>query len=156
MKPKTKVCTKCKEEKVLNLFDRHPRGKGNRAAKCSECTSAQHKQRRIANPEIYENKKKSIGNIYSVLKSCAKVSGRAFDLTIEDFAKLRAQSCYYSGHALPTYGHGLDRIDSAKGYTLDNVRPCCTRCNAMKNNMTDEEFYEHLHSIKITRGLQWR
>jgi hypothetical protein len=31
---------------------------------------------------------------------------------------------------------GLDRIDSDKGYTLDNVVPCCRNCNRAKSDLT--------------------
>ena len=31
---------------------------------------------------------------------------------------------------------GIDRIDNKMGYTLNNVVPCCSRCNFMKHIMT--------------------
>lgn len=36
---------------------------------------------------------------------------------------------------------GIDRIDSLKGYTENNVVPCCKICNYAKSNMTTQEFY---------------
>lgn len=36
--------------------------------------------------------------------------------------------------------NGIDRIDSSKGYTEDNVVPCCERCNRAKLDMTLDEF----------------
>ncbi len=43
--------------------------------------------------------------------------------------------------------NGLDRIDSTKGHTKENVVPCCTRCNYMKSNMTLEDFKSHITRI---------
>lgn len=34
----------------------------------------------------------------------------------------------------------VDRIDSARGYTPDNVRLVCAQCNLMKADLSDEEF----------------
>ena len=45
---------------------------------------------------------------------------------------------------------GLDRIDSSKGYVLDNVRPSCERHNQMKNDMTDEQCYQ-----KMKEFINW-
>jgi hypothetical protein len=36
--------------------------------------------------------------------------------------------------------NGLDRIDSTKHHTLDNVVPCCKWCNYAKRERTTEEF----------------
>jgi len=43
--------------------------------------------------------------------------------------------------------NGLDRIDNAKGYILDNVVPCCKHCNYAKRNMSTEKFYNLIKSI---------
>ena len=47
--------------------------------------------------------------------------------------------------------NGIDRVDSFKDYTPDNVVPCCRVCNNAKSNYTTEAFlawvkrvYEHL------------
>lgn len=53
-----------------------------------------------------------------------------------DFAvQLMAQPCFYCG--LP-HGHGIDRIDSSKGYTEDNVRSCCEKCNYILGDLPDK------------------
>lgn len=36
--------------------------------------------------------------------------------------------------------NGIDRVNNAKGYTADNVVPCCTSCNMAKRSMTSDEF----------------
>lgn len=72
----------------------------------------------------------------------------SFNLTLQDVeALLAANCCSYCGGNLPEVGLGLDRIDSSKGYTKDNVSPCCTKCNIMKSDLTIEDFYKHLRKI---------
>jgi hypothetical protein len=43
--------------------------------------------------------------------------------------------------------NGLDRIDNAKPYTMENVVPCCATCNRAKLNLTVEEFLARIKSI---------
>ena len=45
------------------------------------------------------------------------------------------------------YGASLDRIDSNKGYTEDNVRLICKGLNYMKNMHTDEELFNFIKNI---------
>ena len=40
----------------------------------------------------------------------------------------------------PVRINGIDRINSDKGYTIDNCVPCCAQCNHMKLDYTTEEF----------------
>lgn len=46
-----------------------------------------------------------------------------------------------SGNLYFTY-QGIDRIDSSKEYTLDNVVPCCKRCNKAKGEDSLQSFLE--------------
>lgn len=53
--------------------------------------------------------------------------------------------------------NGLDRVDSTRDHSVDNIVPCCTLCNSLKSNLTTEEFYAlasrmHAHYSKI---LTW-
>lgn len=99
--------------------------------------------------------------------------------SFETFLKLSQEPCYYCGE-LPfitfnkyrskdgryiskvinewadqadfTY-NGLDRIDSSKDHSEDNVVPCCILCNRAKHAMPLEEFLAWIekafnHSIK--------
>lgn len=43
--------------------------------------------------------------------------------------------------------NGLDRIDSSKTHTPDNIVPCCWDCNDMKKDRTQEEFLLHIKRI---------
>lgn len=43
--------------------------------------------------------------------------------------------------------NGLDRMDSSRGHSPDNIVPCCKHCNWMKNDMPYQEFREHIQKI---------
>ena len=99
--------------------------------------------------------------VYGLYQRNAKKTGKDFFLSEELFAKLISQPCDYCGQA-PSQKlwqgthdtgrqefrwNGLDRIDSSKGYTEDNVVPCCKTCNAMKSDKTREEFLSAIEAI---------
>lgn len=89
-----------------------------------------------------------------------------FELTETQLESLVTQICHYCG--TPPYAlsinspqgsearkehskflyNGLDRKDSDRGYTLDNVVPCCKRCNFGKHEMTQEEFSTWLDLVQ--------
>jgi hypothetical protein len=43
--------------------------------------------------------------------------------------------------------NGIDRIDSSKHYTIDNVVSCCKICNAAKNIMTQKQFWQWIEKV---------
>jgi hypothetical protein len=44
--------------------------------------------------------------------------------------------------------NGMDRIDSSRHHTIDNVVPCCYDCNRAKNNRTVKNFLEWVKTLK--------
>lgn len=49
--------------------------------------------------------------------------------------------CVYCGWLdLEVRVNGIDRLDSAKGYTAENCRPCCKNCNYMKGTFDPKTF----------------
>ena len=90
----------------------------------------------------------SMRSLINSYKIRAKKHGIKYKLTEKQFANLTQKDCYYCG-AKPnnvfgrsggTNGeyiyNGLDRVDNNKDYTIDNVVPCCKRCNRAKKNFT--------------------
>ena len=85
------------------------------------------------------------------MRASAKKRGYEWKLTKKQVAHLTKQPCHYCG-AVPSQAlhpsecngayiyNGLDRVDNSKGYTVDNVVPCCSGCNYMKRAMTLNEF----------------
>jgi len=53
----------------------------------------------------------------------------------------------------PIYSASIDRIDSAKGYTKDNIQWVSRSMNLMKNTMTSEQVFEILKLIKENKGV---
>ena len=99
--------------------------------------------------------------LYRAYRGSAIRKGVAFELTKEQMRKLTKLPCHYCGiepfAAYPiskrrkqlklrgTYTYnGLDRIDNNKGYSIENVVPCCKRCNRAKFKMTVDEFRDWL------------
>lgn len=79
--------------------------------------------------------------------------GFSFDLSKEEFREMTSENCFYCGLEPKQkaakgmgicYGeylyNGIDRIDSKKGYSKDNIVPCCGQCNVAKNDYSYEEF----------------
>ena len=107
-------------------------------------------------------------------KNGAKKRGFCWELTYEQFVNVSTKPCFYCG-AEPKkwdcmtnspslkkdspnvnpddytiFFTGVDRIDSKKGYTIDNVVPCCTFCNRAKSDHSIEEFKD-----KIEKTYKW-
>jgi len=78
-------------------------------------------------------------------KDGATARGLSFELSGPEFWSLWQKPCTYCGSDINTIG--LDRIDSSKGYTLDNVTPCCARCNEMKMADTVNEWLSHMKKV---------
>jgi len=100
----------------------------------------------------------SFNSIYIIYRSHAFKSGRVFSLTKDFFRDITKKSCFYCGSepaqsrkmkktSIPYVYNGLDRVDNTKGYSIDNVVPCCKTCNFMKKNLPKADFIEHVHKI---------
>ena len=95
-------------------------------------------------------------------KRNAKIRGIEYNLTEKEFAKITKMDCYYCGakpnnirnrdneryHGEYIY-NGIDRKDNIKGYTVDNVVPCCRICNMAKSNLTEKEFRDWIKRLVI-------
>jgi hypothetical protein len=73
----------------------------------------------------------------------ANSKGFGFELTEKHFDELVDASCYYCD-GTPS---GFDRLDSKRGYLLNNVVPCCYRCNMMKHTMSVDDFSAHIFQV---------
>lgn len=90
---------------------------------------------------------------------------KEFDLSLEEYSFLIHQPCFYCGD-LPTEDNvwnksgkritqteevyscnGIDRVDSDKGYFIENCVPCCTICNRMKLDLSTNLFLLQIEKI---------
>jgi hypothetical protein len=78
-------------------------------------------------------------------------------LSYDEYVKIIApDSCHYCGATLPKRGYGLDRIDNSRGYSIDNVVPCCFACNSIRgNNLTVREMRIVAGLLKALREYPW-
>lgn len=100
----------------------------------------------------------SIRHVMTYTLSSAKKRGLSIELTLEQVRALIFRSCDYCGkhpEARIAKGNsrqlapfnGIDRIDSSRGYSIDNCVTACTACNTSKLDMTLDEFKAHVARI---------
>lgn len=87
---------------------------------------------------------------YSRLKTLAARRGKAWTLSFQEFSNIIGNTCFYCGdkgtERVSWDGNdseslcGIDRIDSCKGYSADNIVPCCGICNRAKHTMSQQDF----------------
>lgn len=134
-----KMCYKC------NKIDFKEKFVNQKCNKCYEQMQKTEDNRKSKNPykEKFQNYKKS-----------AKKRNINFLLQEKDFLNLVLQNCYYcnkkSDSSIP---NGIDRIDSSKGYNLDNCVPCCKYCNIIKGNKSLEQFKIAVKQILSNNNL---
>jgi hypothetical protein len=100
-------------------------------------------------------------------KTRAKKKGFDFDLTAEFCKELLDKSdykCAVTGLQMTldsanrkkanAFKCSLDRINSDKGYTVDNVRFVCWAVNQMKSDRTDEEFKFWINTLHTAISSQ--
>jgi hypothetical protein len=97
------------------------------------------------------------GNYWWGVRRHARDRKHSFDITIEDaWEKFQTQGgkCALSGleiylpskHKAP-FTASLDRIDSSKPYTSDNIQWVHKRINIMKNKFSEKEFIEFCKAV---------
>ena len=141
-------CIKCGSIQIKQLHHL----KGFKGDGCLECTDKlTPKPRMSINERNYSNYKQKIKSQTS----------HNFKLSFEEFDSIVSKNCYYCGSEpiFPErfknefknreieYFNGIDRIDSNKGYILNNCVPCCSTCNRMKSDMIQLEFLNHVEKI---------
>lgn len=89
---------------------------------------------------------------FSNYERAAKKRGLTWELRMSDFLDITRENCYYCGaepemrpsHA-KSWGYkfpmsGIDRMNSSRGYEIDNVVPCCSYCNQAKWDHDVQDF----------------
>ena len=75
-----------------------------------------------------------------------------FGLTFEDYLNIVETGCYYCGELQEKGFNGIDRLDSGKGYILDNCVSCCEMCNFMKGSTSKDVFIKRVEHILTFQG----
>jgi hypothetical protein len=136
-----KKCNTCKVNKPLQEFGKRTFKKRfgpnvvKILGKCKKCLAVERKR--------YYNRDVRTGLLNNV-RQRTKTKGYAFDLTLDDI--VIPDVCPILGVPLKRgtqanyrYSPSIDRIDSNKGYTKDNIKVISMLANRMKSDATKEE-----------------
>jgi predicted RNA-binding Zn-ribbon protein involved in translation (DUF1610 family) len=132
----------------------------NRTKTCSDCAW----KKRSHTKSIQVNQNQQMFRRL-VLDRCRK-HDIEISITVDDYSRLITQNCFYCNdkprktnrfsnrkyvNTETVFANGVDRIDSSKGYTLENCITCCTSCNYAKHKLTQSEFFDKI--VKIYKNL---
>lgn len=153
----------CGNEKVV-VGDNLSSGKSNSCG----CLKTEFLARRGNQYGLYEDREVALLKVqYSHLKRRNKLKGFSDVISLDEFCTISKSPCKYCGleyskeiedrvneskkqkrlsdHVLKC--NGIDRVDSSKGYTVENSVACCKYCNTAKNTMTESEFYTWIKRV---------
>lgn len=133
-------CIKC--HKIKNILE-FKNMRGLYGFKCTQCLEKEHVYIQIREPR---NERYNIRDKLRDVKKSAKIRNISFELTDERVLELLKQKCIYC-NLIPEKFTGIDRIDSKKGYTIENSFSCCKICNIMKYDYTLEDFIKFCRNI---------
>lgn len=102
----------------------------------------------------------AFNTLFGKYKKQANERGYLFEIEKEDFRNLVKQNCFYCGSEPKQFYksgkhngiflyNGLDRVENEIGYRLDNVVPCCGKCNLAKRNVSLEDFCNWIQRINL-------
>jgi hypothetical protein len=109
-----------------------------------------------------------VSRVLSMYWGRAKKWNREFTLSFDQFKQLILSPCEYCGiqwsnvYKDQNYPGGfrynsIDRVDSSRGYTPDNVVPCCNMCNLAKRNWSRTRFLAWVKRVARHQAMadQW-
>lgn len=142
----TKTCKVCNKELSLDNFSTTHKGKYYR----SDCKSCVNKKTRINYTKLPTSKL-----LYKAAKNRCKKTGLEF--TIKENDIIVPSTCPILGIPLNEENKGnqsfdspsLDRIDSTRGYTPDNISVVSLLANRMKQNATRDQLLSFANNIQI-------
>lgn len=99
--------------------------------------------------------------VYGNYKNHAKKRNIEFDIPKNIFYEIIILPCVYCGDSKMSYSNppkeaywgkqfrytGIDRVDPNIGYLIDNIQPCCIKCNRAKSDMKEEDFFLWIEKI---------
>lgn len=144
-------CAGCGDIRDKSQFSRMDRGALRYRSKCRSCR--------------YTRRDFSWSRKAGYIKNSAEKNGYEFDLDPEFLEELwifTEGKCVYTGHTMTLRAGrnprsmSVDRFDTARGYTRDNVILCTTRANGMKQDQTLSEMkaWMPLWYIRAKRHLK--
>lgn len=159
---KTLRCWDCKREKYIRFFPYRKQYKDNKEKRCKNCNKENTARRRKNITKDQYIDRCIFTSKYSAISRKKKCREEASQHTIDkntilSLLKKQNNKCALSGRELVFKINNpnrmsIDRIDSDKGYTEDNIQLVTWVCNQAKSNLTNLDFkqlikdcYHHLH-----------
>lgn len=150
-KQKLKRCPTCREVFSIEICN---------AIYCNPCRAKREMSKRYKTPESY------IYTIFSAVKHRTTKKNNSIDIDFDycvDLYNKQNGKCFYTGIDMTFQRKesnvtvnftniSIDRLDSSKSYTKDNVVLCCAIVNIMKNQLRIEEFKNWIKLID--KGLE--
>jgi len=151
---KQRICYHCK----VNMCE-----KLNGKYECSSCSKIRitEEYKRRSNKDIFHTK---ITHFLSHAKGRSLCRGMPFDIDINFIRELWDEQdgkCFYSGVPMLLSEHGngrnllnisIDRMDSKRGYTKDNVVLTTVFCNVAKTDSSIKEFIDMCETVARHNG----
>lgn len=141
LKIKCEDCGKIRKTKYADLNDKSSGFVRNGTTRCIKCSREYRSG--INSPSF----KFGLGHMFGIYRDSAKKRNLPFKLTLKQFNTIvrnRCSICKIVENQTASKVMGIDRVDSEKGYSLDNCVPCCKDCNIAKNDKTVKEFKDWL------------
>ena len=156
--PAEKICPSCFKTKTAKEFYKNKGASDGLSWRCRSCHIEWRKENKeelkeyrqdynLENSNEIKDSRKTYAQSpkgrFGTYKHAAKQNKRSFELTLVDHFIPGAPNtywqkpCTYCDDAIATVG--LDRIDNDKGYTVDNVVPCCVDCNLTRQDRWTHE-----------------
>lgn len=151
---KSKICPSCGIDKLIKEYNSDSKNQDGLQCSCRKCVS----ERNLKASEKFDN------FIKLLLKDCKTNAEKRkinFDICFDDMLKLynnQEGKCVYTRKDFTfikvsdkiddnIYNLSIDRIDSTKDYTPDNIQLVGVAVNHMKYDMTNEEFLNYCELI---------
>jgi len=144
-----KKCSKCKQVKSIDEFHKDKQKKTGLASCCILCRKGYAKENRERITQYQRDLKKinPTSSLFYQAKHRAIKKNLSFDLTIEWLQERYTGYCELTGIKFQQATKGkspispsIDRIDSSKGYTKDNIRIIIWALNASLGNWGIEAY----------------
>ena len=149
----TKICKTCKEKKLPTEFSLNNASKDRLQYSCRVCDNNRQKQRRAENTEVHADYSRNyqrnrrldfnyrLQMLINASKQRAKLNSREHDINVDDIKAIYPSDGYcpifglkleFNGAGFRDSSPSIDRIDSTKGYTRDNIQIISWKANRIK------------------------
>lgn len=123
-------CSTCKKYLPITEFHKDSGRRSGYSARCKKCV---------------HDRDVSVYGKYKSYKRNANHRNIEFDITFADFKEITSKECSYCGSKEKL--NGIDRLDNAKGYTIENCVSCCEWCNIIKIDHSASELKEQIYKM---------